>query len=342
MEFLIIGTASFILGLVLVPLMIRTALKYGIVDKPNSPLKKHEKPVPYLGGVAIYIAFVIPVIVAKFILHQELYGVVGILAGATLMMVMGLIDDIKNLTPYVKLAVQLVAALIIIYVNMHIKFMDNNLLNLILTLFWVVGITNAVNLTDIMDGLAGGICAVACIAFFIVAYIAGRANDMIPAVALFGATAAFLVYNRPPAKIYMGDAGSLFLGFMMAALALNESYSRTNIVAVLAPVLILGVPIFDTLLVSMIRIGRGILPIYGSNDHTAQRLVMLGFSKPLAVLFLVIITAVLSALGIISIFLSIQNAIILYLAVALFGMMFAMLIASVDMKEYHSRISHKK
>jgi UDP-GlcNAc:undecaprenyl-phosphate GlcNAc-1-phosphate transferase len=122
---------------------------------------------------------------------------------------------------------------------------------------------------------------------------------------------------------------------MMAALALNESYSRTNVVAVISPVLILGVPIFDVMLVMMIRIGRGALPIYGSDDHTAQRLVMMGLSKPLAVLFLVSVTVLLSALAITSTFLSVSSAIVLYLGVAWAGMMFAMLVASVDMKDYH-------
>jgi len=341
MEYFVIGTASFILGLILVPLAMKIAGIYGVVDKPGGKLKKHKKPVPYLGGLAIFLAFAIPVITAKLILHQSIYGVVGIMAGATIMVVMGLIDDIKGLTPYVKLAVQLVTALIIIKVNMNIKFMDNNILNMMLTVIWVVGITNAMNLLDIMDGLAGGVAAAASVAFFIAAYLAGRTNNMIPAIALFGALCAFLVYNWKPAKIYMGDAGSLFLGFMMASLALNESYSKTNFVSVLSPLLILGVPLFDTFLVMMIRMGKGILPIYGSNDHTAQRLLMMGFSRQGAVLIMIGMTVLLSALAIAGTFMKINSATLLYLGVAVAGMMLAMLIASVDMKNYH-KVVHKK
>ena len=342
MEHVMIGAAAFLLGLALTPLMAAAAFRFGVLDRPVTSLKKHSRPMPYLGGVAIFIAFAVPVIAAKLMMHQTFHGVIGILAGAALMMLVGLVDDVRNLTPYAKLVMQLIVAFIIIRAGIHIRFMDNNLVNYALTVLWVVGISNAMNLLDIMDGLAGGVAAVAALAFFTVSMMAGRVNDMIPAIALFGAAAAFLVYNRPPAKIYMGDAGSLFLGFMMAVLALNESYSRTNVVAVLSPVLILGVPIFDTFLVMMIRMGKGALPIYGSDDHTAQRLVMLGLSKPAAVLFLVCVTAALSALAIVSTFLNVSRAIILYLGIFSAGMMFAMLIASVDMKNYHKVHNKRK
>lgn len=335
MALAIVGISAFILGLILTPLAIKAAFKFGVLDRPVTKLKKHKAPMPYLGGVAIFLAFAIPVVAAKIIMHQDIHGVIAILLGGFLMMLVGLFDDAKNLTPYAKLFMQFVVAGLIIKANMHVKFMDNNIMNMALTVFWVVGISNAMNLLDIMDGLAAGVAAAASLAFFIVALLAGRINDMIPAIALFGAVAAFLIYNRPPAKIYMGDAGSLFLGFMMAALALNESYSRTNVVAVLSPVLILGVPIFEVVLVAMIRIGRGVLPIYGSDDHAAQRLVMLGMTKPQAVFFLVCLTVVLSALAIYSTFLSLTGAILLYLAVFTAVIMYAILIASVDMSNYH-------
>jgi UDP-GlcNAc:undecaprenyl-phosphate GlcNAc-1-phosphate transferase len=163
---------------------------------------------------------------------------------------------------------------------------------------------------------------------------------MIPAIALFGALAAFLVYNRPPAKIYMGDAGSLFLGFMMASLALNESYSRNNYIAVLSPIIILGVPIFETFMLIVIRLSKGILPIYGTNDHLAQRLVMIGLTKPKAVLFLITLTLVLSIMAVVSTLLSMSGALVLYLFIAAAAFMFAMLIMAVDMKDYHK--VHKK
>ncbi len=255
-DYTLIAGAAFILGLLFVPAAIKIAFKYGIVDRPVTKLKKHKKPVAYLGGVAIYLAFLLPVIGAKFMMHGTIKGVIGITAGATIIMIMGLIDDIKNLGPYTKLGVELIVALVLIKVNMNIKFMDNNIFNWALTILWVIGITNAMNIIDIMDGLAGGVALVASAAFFTVALIAGRMNDMIPAAALFGSLCAFLIFNRQPARVYMGDAGSLFLGFMLASLALNESYTVKNHVAVLSPLLILGVPIFDSCLVMAVRIGK--------------------------------------------------------------------------------------
>ena len=337
MNFLIIGAAAFILGLALVPLAMKAAFKWNVLDHPATHLKKHKKPMPYLGGVAIYLAFIIPVVASKMILHQDIHGVIGILAGATILMLMGLVDDIKPLGPVVKLLVQLAVAAIMIRVQIHIRFMDNNIANWVLTVIWITGITNALNLLDIMDGLAGGVTLVASLAFFIVAVLAGRVNDMIPAVALFGSVAAFLIYNRPPAKIYMGDAGSLFLGFMLSALALNESYSKVNVLAVLSPILILAVPIFDTTLVSVIRISKGMLPIYGSNDHVAQRLVMLGLTRPQAVGVLVGATALLSGIAILSTFLSFNMTMLLYLVTAFLTGMAAMLVGMVDMKDYHKK-----
>ncbi|HRU38867.1 MAG TPA: MraY family glycosyltransferase [Candidatus Goldiibacteriota bacterium] len=335
MEFALTALASFLLGLLFTPLAIWTAHRIDILDRPVTKLKKHEKPVAYLGGVAVFLAFIIPVLAFKIIMHETLHGVLAIVMGGTLMMGVGLIDDVKNLTPYAKLVMQFVVAGLILKANMHIKFMDNNIINIALTVLWIVGVSNAMNLIDIMDGLAAGVSAVACAAFFAVAFLAGRVNDMLPAAALFGAVTAFLIYNKPPARIYLGDAGSLFLGFTLAAIALNESYTRTNVVAVLSPVLILGVPIFEVILVTMIRIGKGVLPIYGTDDHAAQRLVMLGMSKPQSVLFLVCATAVLSGLAVYSTFLSLSGAIVLYLAVFAVVLMYAILLASVDMKKYH-------
>ncbi len=342
MEYFIIGISSFILGLIFIPLAIKIAFKFKILDFPSTKLKKHDRPVPYLGGVAIYLAFLLPVLFIKFFLHQTIHGIIGIIAGGFIIVILGLFDDIKNLNPYIKLFVQFLVALIIIKVNMNIKFMENNILNYILTILWVVGITNAMNLIDIMDGLCSGVAAVASLAFFIIAMLANRVNDMIPAIALFGAVLAFLFYNKPPAKIYLGDAGSLFLGFMMAALALNESYSRNNYIAVLSPILILGVPIFDTFLVIFLRIRKGLLPIYGSDDHTAQRLVMLGFTKPQATLFLIILTAFLSIVAIISTFLNISGALVLYLSISFMALMFAMLIMSIDMTNFHKVYKNRK
>ncbi|HPD18197.1 MAG TPA: MraY family glycosyltransferase [Candidatus Goldiibacteriota bacterium] len=341
MEYFIIFVLSFILCFAFVPLAIKTAYKFDILDKPVTKLKKHLKPVPYLGGAAMFFSFAITVVLAKLFLHQTFHGVIGILAGCTLMFLVGLADDVKNLSPYAKFFFQIIAALILLKVNLHIKFMDENVINYVLTIIWVVGVTNAFNIIDIMDGLSGGVALVASIAFFIVAYMAGRVNDMIPAIALAGSLLAFLFFNKPPAKIFMGDAGSLFIGFLLSSLALNGGYSRINNIAVLSPILILGVPIFDTFLVMFMRIANGRLPIYGSDDHLAQRLVMIGFSKTRAVLFLILLTIILSSVAIISTFLNQDGALILYFFVFVCAMMFAIVVTAVDMSNYQ-KVHHKR
>lgn len=341
MEYFVVFILSFALCFIFIPVAMKIAYKFNILDRPINKLKKHIKPVPYLGGAAMYFSFVIVIILSKIFLHQTIHGVIGILIGCSMMFVVGLIDDIRNLSPHIKLFFQFLAGLVLLKVNLHIRFMDENILNYILTILWIIGVTNSFNIIDIMDGLSGGIAAVASIAFFIVAFLAGRVNDMLPAAALAGIVLAFLIFNVPPAKIFMGDAGSLFIGFLLATLALNGGYSRVNNIAVLSPILILGVPIFDTFLVMFIRIAKGRLPIYGSDDHLAQRLVMIGFSKPRAVLFLVLLSVILSFVAIMSTFLKQDGAFILYLFVLICAMMFAMLVASVDMRYYH-KIHHKR
>jgi len=340
LQYILIAAGAFVLSIIFVPVAMKVAHHFGILDRPITHLKKHDRPTPYLGGVAIYLAFLIPVIVGKLIMHQTFHGIIGIIFAATIIVIMGIIDDAKNLSPYPKLAVQLITAVILICVNMRIRFMDNSILNIILTVIWVVGVTNAMNIIDIMDGLAGGVAAIAALAFFAVATFAGRVNDMIPAIALFGATAGYLIYNRPPAKIYMGDAGSLFLGFMLAALALNESYSRVNYIAVLSPILILGVPIFDTTLVTFIRMRKGIMPLYGSNDHLAQRVVMLGFTKPQAVLILLVVSLLLAGAAVWSTFLNFSVALLLYLGIGFIAVFAGLTVAGVDMSDYHNVVKH--
>ncbi len=342
LQYLIIGAGAFILSVAFMPVFMKIAHRFAILDRPTTHLKKHERPIPYLGGVAIYLAFLITVGTAKILMHQTFHGIIGIILGATIIVLMGIIDDVKNLPPYPKLIIQLITAAIIIGVNIHINFMENNIVNIILTVIWVVGITNAMNIIDIMDGLAGGVAAIAALAFFVVATLAGRVNDMIPAIALFGAVGGYLIYNKPPAKIYMGDAGSLFLGFMLATLALNESYSKINFIAVLSPILILGVPIFDTTLVTFIRIRKGIMPLYGSNDHLAQRIVMLGFTKTQAVLILLFISLLLSLLAVWSTFLNFSGALLLYLGSGFTAVFAGMAVAGVDMSDYHNILKKRQ
>ncbi|MDF1525551.1 MAG: MraY family glycosyltransferase [bacterium] len=255
--------------LALTPWMARTAKDIGIVDRPDGDLKNHPEPVPYMGGLAVFVAFLI-----GFSLFYELdKQMLAILLGGTLIVLLGFLDDIGNLGPATKLLGQVLAVLIVMKAGIAIKIVFLPLyITYPLSFLWLMGMTNAFNIIDIMDGLSSGVGAIACVFLFIVALSSGQAGVAQMVLALMGALIGFLRFNYHPARIYLGDAGSLFIGFMLGALGMVGIYARVNPVAVLAPIFILGVPVFDTLFVMMVRWKRGLNPLKGSPDHFALRL----------------------------------------------------------------------
>jgi len=286
---------SFLLALYGTPLARQAAIKYGIVDKPDGNLKNQGEPVPYLGGLAIYMAFLLSLSLT-FEFSRELLGV---MLGGTIIVLLGLIDDFGVLTPEVKLVGQIIAAFVLIKSGtmIYLTFIPF-WLRLFLTGLWIVGITNAFNIIDIMDGLSAGVAALAALTLSVVALTNGKLTVAIMAVALGGAALGFLRYNFNPARIYMGDTGSMFLGYTLAALSIGNtigSYTKTNFFGFLAPVLILGVPIFDTMLVMFFRFRRGQSMFHGSNDHYAVRLKRIGWSVRKIVLVSYLVAAMLSA-----------------------------------------------
>ncbi|MDT8394982.1 MAG: MraY family glycosyltransferase [bacterium] len=257
------------LSLVLTPWVAKTARSIGMVDKPDGALKTHEQPVAYLGGLAVFVAFLV-----GFSPFYELdRQVLAIMLGGTLVVLLGFLDDLGNLKPATKLLGQALAVLIVMKAGVAIKIVYlPPFITYPLSFLWLLGMTNAFNIIDIMDGLSAGVGAIACFFLFIVALSSGQAGVAHMTLALMGALLGFLKFNTRPAGIYLGDAGSLFIGFMLGALGMIGIYARGNPVAVLAPVLILGVPIFDTLFVMILRWMRGQNPMRGSPDHFALRL----------------------------------------------------------------------
>jgi len=253
----------------LTPWIARTARAIGMVDRPDGDLKNHREPVAYLGGLAVFVAFLVG--------FSPFYGldrqVLAIMLGGTLVVLLGFLDDLGNLSPLTKLLGQALAVLIVMKAGVAIKIVFlPPLVSYPLSFFWLLGMTNAFNIIDIMDGLASGVAAIACLFLFIITLSSGQTGVATMILALMGAHVGFLRYNFQPARIYLGDAGSLFTGFMLGALGMVGVYARGNPVAVLAPVLILGVPIFDTLFVFITRWMRGQNPLKGSPDHFALRL----------------------------------------------------------------------
>lgn len=259
----------------------RLARRIGAVVEPKRN-RWHSRPTAMLGGVAIYAAFM----VGYLLCAPKLSAAYPIIAAASLLFVAGLVDDLLEIKPYTKLVVQLVAATTAVYFGLKLPWTGHPAIDDVITIFWLIGITNAVNLLDNMDGLAAGISAIAS-AFLLVTFaLNGEAGVGVMVAILGSAALGFLVFNFNPASIFMGDCGSMFLGFMLGGTALLSSYGRSrNLTAVLlTPVLILLIPIFDTCFVTATRKLSGRRISQGGRDHTSHRLVALGVSERRAVL----------------------------------------------------------
>lgn len=279
----------------LTPLVARAASRFGIVDHPDGRLKKHGEPVPYLGGVALGLSFLISLSLL-FRFDQRMTGI--LLAGAVAVL-LGLVDDLGALSWRVKLAGQCLAVLVLIKsgVVMDIAAFPG-WLNLLLSVAWLLGLTNALNLIDISDGLAPGVAMFASAAFLVVALVNGAPLLAIMAATLFGALAGFAPFNFPPARIYLGDAGSMFLGLTLGGISLAGAYTPASPWGLLTPALILSVPLFDTLYVMTLRLWRGLSPFLGSPDHLAVRLRLIGWPAQSIALAASVATCLASASGI--------------------------------------------
>jgi UDP-GlcNAc:undecaprenyl-phosphate GlcNAc-1-phosphate transferase len=280
------------------------ALRYGMVDHPG-PRKVHVKPIPLLGGIAIYLGFVLAVLLTLHAAAQQ--QILGILAGATLLAIVGFLDDGGLLHHQVKLFIGMpVAALFLIASGIRAQLFSQFVpgtagvaLDVFFTIFWVMGITAAFSILDHMDGLCAGIAAVAAMFFTISAGLSGQTMVRTLGAATLGAALGFLRWNFNPAKIFMGDGGAMFLGFLMATLGLKVRPEGGQFpVTWIVPILILGVPIFDTVMVSISRVRRGLLPFTSpGKDHTAHRLSNLGLGPRGAVLVLYSLAGSLGALA---------------------------------------------
>jgi UDP-GlcNAc:undecaprenyl-phosphate GlcNAc-1-phosphate transferase len=270
------------------------AARTDIVDRPSAR-KLHVAPIPLLGGAAMYLAFVLALLLFgdRFYIHQ----LVGILVGATLVSFLGVWDDRQTVSPLLKLAGQIAAALVLVLTGVVVDLFPGHVLDIVVTLVWIIGITNALNLLDNMDGLSGGIAAIAAAFFLLLAAMGGQFLVGSLAAAMLGACIGFLRYNFNPAQIFMGDAGSLFLGFVLAAVGIKLRFpGNTYAVTWMIPVLVLGLPIFDTTLVVVSRLRRGKNPLTtGGKDHISHRLVALGWSHREAVLTLYLVACTLGA-----------------------------------------------
>jgi UDP-GlcNAc:undecaprenyl-phosphate GlcNAc-1-phosphate transferase len=272
-------------SIVATPLARRAALRAGVVAAPRSR-DVHTLPVPLLGGAAIYAAFVVTLLL--FGDRAHIRELVGILVGATLISLFGLADDRWGLSAPLKLLGQVLAAVVLLVGGTQVQLFALPWLNWALTIVWVVGITNALNFLDNMDGLSGGAATIAAAFFLLLAFMNEPRQVLVGAMAaaLIGACVGFLRYNLNPATIFMGDTGSLFIGFILAALAIKLRFlGNVPVVTWMVPVCVLGLLIFDTALVCVSRLRRGVNPFTtAGKDHLSHRLHALGLTKREAVL----------------------------------------------------------
>lgn len=281
---------------VLTPYIKKLAFKIGAVDRPDNR-KVHKKIMPRLGGLAIYVAFMIGCIASL----EMTWDIFGILLGGTMIVALGVADDVYQLPAKVKLLGQIVAACVLVLFDIRIEWVNNpfggyfylDMLSIPLTIFWVISFTNVVNLIDGLDGLAAGVSAIASLTIILIAVQMGYFHVAILTAALAGAIIGFIRYNFNPATIFMGDTGSMFLGYMLAAISVYGAVKTAATIALIVPAIALGLPILDTAFAIMRRYVNGRPIFQPDKGHLHHRLLATGMSHKDTVLFMYGITAVL-------------------------------------------------
>lgn len=317
-QHLLPASFAFFVVVMITPMIMKIARRFKILDQPVYP-KLHLLPTPLLGGVAVYIAFITVALIYGPLPKETL----SIIIGATIILVLGTIDDIYPLSSAVRLLGQVAASLIVISSGLIVSFMPNtlwgNTLAVIFTLIWILGIVNATNFSDGADGLAMGFAVIASVFFFLITLHLEQFHITLLISILIGSGMGFLIFNFKPAKIYLGDGGSTFVGFLLACIALYGEWSSWGaIIALGIPVLILGVLIFDMIYITCSRIRNGNVRNikewldYRARDHFHHRLINLGFREEEAVVFIYITCMILGLSALV-----IENARISYPVVIL-------------------------
>jgi UDP-GlcNAc:undecaprenyl-phosphate GlcNAc-1-phosphate transferase len=286
-EYFLLFLTSYLLVGALTPLMRKIAIATDVVDRPNSSHKSHKKPVPYLGGVAIIIGVIFVSYSASLIsdfTSTTFWLATSVLGPALLLGLIGLWDDLKNLSPLPRFIAQSVAGIFTASILIATDNVGNptgsTLFDSAITIFWVVGICNSINFFDNLDGGAAGAVAISSIALAFLALNGDQYLIAALSIVTAGATLGFLVWNKSPAKIYMGDAGALFLGVLLATLTVRfEPTSRTQIGSYLTPFFLLAIPILDTSVAVFSRLRRHTSPFQGGQDHLSHRLIRFGLSR---------------------------------------------------------------
>lgn len=331
----IILILAFFLALLLslygTPVTQRVAERYGIFDHPDGKLKRQQNPVPYMGGVIIYFAFISPVSLL-FQFNKEL---LGILFAGSILLIVGLFDDLKAITPGIKFLFQMVATYILLKSGIYINlFALPAWLNTGISFLWILTVINAFNIIDIIDGLASSVGLLCCLTIFVISLYNNNFVISILSISLAAALLGFLKFNWEPARIYMGDAGSMFLGMVIGSLVIMGDYSRYNNLGFISGLFILAIPLFDLVYVMILRLLQGKSPFFGSPDHFTLRLKK-GFNLTAAktVTIIIIIQLLISLVVIVNFYTSPMITIISSGGLLLFFIILGFFLARVNMYE---------
>ena len=323
---------SYVLVGLVTPVMRKIALAQGVLDRPNSAHKSHKNPVPYLGGVAIIIGVVIVSYIAlisdKFT-WSNFWLATSVLGPALVMGLVGLWDDLKSLSPLPRFIGQSIAGIVVAFILILNDNIGNptgiTALDAVITVIWIVGICNSINFFDNLDGGAAGTVAITAISLTYLAITGDQYFIAALSIVVAGSTLGFLIWNRAPARIYMGDAGALFLGLLVATLTVRFKPSTDNLITSFAiPILLLAIPILDTTVAVFSRLRRKVSPFQGGKDHLSHRLVRYGLSRKVSAITLWSLSAI---YGMFAVLISSQNVSNEYLIVVIATLIWILLLA---------------
>lgn len=334
--------AAAAISLVLTPLVKRMAIKLGFVDIPKDERRMHHKPIPTIGGLAIFGSFLIVTLVMSNISRQ----LIGMLLGSLVIVVLGVIDDKYDLNAKLKFVVQIFAAAIPVSQGCVVHYISNpfgnnyltlGVLGIPLTIIWIVALINAVNFIDGLDGLSVGVCAISCLSMAVIALIYGQSAEALILGALLGACLGFLPYNFNPAKIFMGDTGATFLGFMLGCMSVSGLFKVYTAISFVVPILVLGVPLFDICFACIRRMWHHVSPMHSDRSHIHHRLIDSGFNQRQSVSILYLVSCIFGVLAVMTSKTGGRKSLMILLAVVIIGILALWLLSRNQKNEEATR-----
>ncbi len=334
---------ALVVSFLMTPIVKTFAYKVGAIDVPKDARRMHKVPIPRLGGLAIFIGFMVSIL-----LFLDIRGntqMQSILLGAVIIVVLGVVDDIMALPALLKFVVQIIAALVPATNGVQILAFSNpnvfseNLywvlgnLSIPITVLWIVAITNSVNLIDGLDGLANGVSAISATTMLVIAMLASEGQVAVAMAALVGASVGFMPYNLNPAKMFMGDTGATFLGYILATMSIQGLFKYYAVISFVVPFLILGLPIFDTTFAFIRRIAHGQSPMHADRSHIHHRLIDMGLNQKQAVATLYVISAILGLSAVVLTTGGEQKAMLLFAALCIVAVVAARVVFPKEVKE---------